>query len=208
MGIFDIFKRKRTSINKETNSIIDDSSIEETQSVPLTIFYHEDDYKQVDILPKENKAFVEAESQAIEDFGEKHFDGNAYTDIYIRSDDHKVKLNSRNIKPSELESKLEMLGLKRNSNVLTGYGQSYRELHKDCIAYGQDYSAIYYDFADQVVQNIWLVSHWRIDRAKLSNCLYEIGKQWGLILQDWNLSETIDLTDKQAIDKYLSYYDD
>lgn len=198
MGLFDIFKNKKSSRPKSLESIIEGP----------TIFYHEDDYRQVEIVPNDNLAELEDESKKVNDFTKEHFDGSGYTDIYVRSDNNKTELKQRLISPNDLEHKLEILGLDRIPNVLTGYGQTYRELHMDCIAFGKDYSAIYYDFKDEVVQGIWLTNHWSMDRRRLSKCLHQIGKKWKLLLQDWNLNATVDLSDEQAIDDYLGTYDD
>lgn len=46
-----------------------------------------------------------------------------------------------------------------------------------------------------------------MDREKLASCLLEIGPRWDLVLQDWELTCTIDLKDKNAIDQYLGSYD-
>lgn len=198
MGLFDIFKNKKST---RTNNL--ESTIE-----GKTIFYHEDDYRQVEIVPNDNLAELEEESKKVNDFANEHFDSSGYSDIYVRSDDNKTELKQRLIKPNDLEQKLAILGLDRIPNVKTGYGQTYRELHKDCIAFGKDYSAIYYDFKDEIVQGIWLTNHWSMDRKRLYECLHEIGEKWNLLLQDWNLTETVDLSDKQAIVDYLRTYDE
>lgn len=198
MGLFDIFKNKKSTRPNDHESTIEG----------LTIFYHEDDYRQVEIVPNDNLAILEEESKKVNDFANEHFDGSGYTDIYVRSDDNKIELKQRSIKPNDLEHKLEILGFERLQNVITGYGQTYRKLHKDCIAFGKDYSAIYYDFKDEIVQGIWMTNHWSIDRKKLSECLHEIGKKWNLLLQDWNLSKTVDLNNKQAIEDYLGTYEE
>lgn len=197
MGLFDIFKNKKSTRRNNLESTIEGK----------TIFYHEDDYRQVEIVPNDNLAELEEESKKVNDFAHEHFDGSGYTAMYVRNDDNKTELRQRLIKPNDLEQKLEILGLERVLNVTTGYGQSYRELHKDCIAFGKDYSAIYYDFKDEIVQGIWLTNHWSMDRKQLSKCLYEIGKKWNLLLQDWNLTKTVDLNNKQAIDDYLGTMD-
>ena len=170
MGLFDIFKNKKSTRPNNLESTIEG----------LTIFYHEDDYRQVEIVPNDNHAELEEESKKVNDFANEHFDYSGYTDIYVRTDDNKTELKQRLIKPNDLEQKLEILGLERVPKVTTGYGQTYRELHKDCIAFGKDYSAIYYDFKDEIVQGIWLTNHWSMDRKQLSDCLHEIGKKWNL----------------------------
>ena len=196
MGLFDFFRKKKSQPEKPLETF-----------VGPTIFYHEDDYRQVEIIPNDNLSNLKAESKKVEEFAKENFDGTGFTNMYVRSDKDKIELNQRKINPEEFEKIISQLGLERIPNVLTGYGQIFRELHKDCIGFGKDYTAIYYDFKDNVVQHIWLTNHWSLDKEKLGECLLELGKRWNLLLQDWNLTVTIDLKDKSEIENYLHWYD-
>jgi hypothetical protein len=196
MGLFNFFRNKKRSQS-------------ETSKPPVegpTIFYHEDDYLQVEILPLENINQLKLESKEVEKFSEKHFDGLGYSDIYVRTDENKLGLKERHIKPAELETYLSVMEFDRITNVLTGYGQTHRELHKDCIAFGKNYTAIYYDFKENVIQHIWTTGHWSMNKKKLTHVLLNIGQHWNLVLQDWNLTITVDLRNKKAIEDYLNTY--
>ena len=196
MGLFDIFRIKKQLQQVKAQEIFDGP----------TIFYHEDDFRQVEIVPGDNLSTLKTESEKVDTFAKEHFDKSGFTDIYVRNDQDQTKLNQRRIDPNDLEKMLSSLGLDRVPNVFTGYGQDYREQHKDCVAFGRDYCAVYYDFNDNVVEHIWFINHWRMDRGKLAKSLHDLGQQWNLLLQDWNLTVTVDLKDKNAIDKYLKTY--
>ncbi|MBX7227077.1 MAG: hypothetical protein K1X55_13670 [Chitinophagales bacterium] len=198
MGLFDIFRNKKQRQSEEVQQTFDGP----------TIFYHEDDFRQVEIVPSDNLLSLKTESEKVDTFAKEHFDGSGFTDIYVRNDENKTKLNQRRIDPSDLEKILSSLGFDRIPNVLTGYGQSYREQHKNCVAFGKDYCAVYYDFQDNVVEHIWFTNHWSMDRERLAKSLHELGQQWNLLLQDWNLTITVDLMDKSLIDQYLNTYDE
>jgi hypothetical protein len=197
VGLFDIFRNKKQQPEKAQQTFDG-----------LTIFYHEDDFRQVEIVPNDNLSTLITESENVDTFAKEHFDGNGYTDIYVRNDADKTKLNQRRIAPNDLENVLRSLGFDRIPNVLTGYGQNYRELHKDCVAFGKDYCAVYYDFKDNVVEHIWFTNHWSMDKGRLAESLHGLGQQWNLLLQDWNLTLTVNLKDKNAIDQYLKTYDE
>ena len=197
MGLFDIFRIKMRPQTEKAPQTPEGS----------TIFYHEDDFRQVEIIPNDNVANLKVETKKLDEFTKEHFDGYGFTNTYVRSDENKIKLNQRKINPEDLEKIISSLEFERISNVLTGYGQTYREPHNNCIAFGKDYKAIYYDFKDNVVQHIWLTDHWSMNREKLSKCLYELGQKWGLLLQDRNLTVTVDLKDKDSINSYLQTYD-
>ena len=198
MGSFDIFRNKKQLEPEKAHQTFDGP----------TIFYHEDDFRQVEIVPCDNLSTLKTESEKVDTFAKEHFDGPGFTDIYVRNDQNNIKLKQRRIAPNDLEKILGLLGFDRISNVLTGYGQNYRKQHKECVAFGSGYCAAYYDFKDNVVEHIWFTNHWSMDRGRLAKSLHDIGQQWNLLLQDWNLTVTIDLKDKTAIDKYLKTYDE
>lgn len=193
MGLLDIFRKKKQLPPEKAQRTFDGP----------TIFYHEDDFRQVEIVPGDNLANLKSESEKVDSFTKEHFDGSGFTDIYVRSDEDKTKLNHREINPNDLEKILSSMGLDRIPNVLSGYGENYREKHEACIAFGKDYCAVYYDYKDNVVQHIWFTNHWSMDREKLAAMLHDLGQKWNLLLQDWNLTVTIDLKDKNSIDHYL-----
>ena len=198
MGLFDIFRNKK-QIQTEKN--------QQTFDGP-TIFYHEDDFRQVEIVPDDNLSTLVTETESVDRFAKEHFDGVGFTEIYIRKDDNKTKLNQRRIAPNDLEKIISSLGLDRIPNVLTGYGPNFREQHKNCVAFGKDYCAVYYDFKDNVVEHIWFTNHWSMDREILAKSLHQLGQEWNLLLQDWNINITVDLSDKNSIDHYLKSNDE
>ena len=144
----------------------------------LSLFYHEDFFLQVEIVPNENLVVGLTKTE-------------------------KIALNTRKILPAELEQVLNLLGLERVETVFTGYGSSYRNLHKNCVGYGNSLGAIYYTYHENVVQNIWLVNHGYVNATSLSDCLEELGKRWNLSLNDWVLNQTVDLNDRLAVSQYL-----
>jgi hypothetical protein len=197
LGILDIFRNKKKA----------QSGMAQPTLVGSSIFYHEDEFRQIEIIPDDNLSMLKAESERIQRFANEHFDGSGFTDIYIRNHNSEIKLNQRKIDPIELEKILISIGLSRISIVFTGYGQNFRELHKDCIAYSKQNSAIYFDFKGDVVEHIWFTNPWGIDRDRLTDALEKMGHKWNLLLQDWNLVVTVELKDKEAIEGYLKTFD-
>ncbi len=194
MGLFNMFGNKKRQQSEKVQQTFDGP----------TIFYHEDDFRQVEIVPSANLSSLRTESEKVDTFAKEFFDGSGFTDIYLRKDDNKTKLNQRRIAPNDLDRIFSSLGLDRIPIVLMGYGQSYRERHKNCVAFGKDYCAVYYDFQDNVVEHIWFTNHWSMDRERLAKALLELGERWNLLLQDWSETVTVDLKDKGLIDQYLN----
>ena len=167
-----------------------------------TLFYHEDDYCQVELSPKENLPLFQKESEEITDLAGKSFDGYGYTDIYVRND-NRVELRERKINPGELEQIISEMGLNKATKVVTGYGETYRQALKDTVGFGGNYSAVYFDFRGNVVNHIWFTDPFGIETQRLTQCLLDIGERWSLLLMDWNQTLLVDLSKKNEIEKYL-----
>lgn len=146
-----------------------------------TIFYYENDYRKVEILANQ----VES----------------------LKKDQGHLKLNKLNIGPEELEEVIKLLNLDRVNKVLAGDYHRYIELQKNCIAFGKKKEAIIYEFENNVVECIWFLGHWTMNKPNLTNFLNVIGQKWDLSLHDVDLGITIDLKDRNAISSYLCIYD-
>ncbi|MDB2385202.1 hypothetical protein N9V96_01890 [Polaribacter sp.] len=163
-----------------------------------TIFYHEDDFCQIEIIPKENLSELIIQAENISDFTSE----NGYSDIYVR-EENKISLKSKKVNKSELESFLAKLGTKKHTEIITGYGSDYRVKSENTIGFGKDYSSVYFDFENDIVKNIWITNLNGLNHENVINVLSEIGEKWNLVMMDWNSSELIDLSNKKMIEKYL-----
>ncbi|MEF3080597.1 hypothetical protein [Winogradskyella poriferorum] len=163
-----------------------------------TIFYHEDDFCQIEIVPKENLSDLLKQADNISDFSAE----NGYSDLYVR-EENKVSLKSREIDKTELEKLLTELGTEKHTEVITGYGSNYRVKSENTIGFGKEYSAVYFDFENDKVKNIWITNLFGLNHDKVVEVLSKIGEKWNLVLMDWNRSELIDLSNKEMINKYI-----
>ena len=146
-----------------------------------TIFYYESDYRKVEILANKFES--------------------------LKKNQGPLKLNKLNIGTEELEEIIKLLELDRVTTVLAGDYHSYLELQKNCIAFGKKREAIIYEFEKNVVECIWFLGHWTMNKPKLTNFLNVIGQRWDLSLYDADLGITTDLKDRNAIVSYLRIYD-
>jgi len=167
-----------------------------------TIFYHEDDYCQVQLLPKENYFELLKQAENVDDFSEEHFDGTGFTDIMVR-DESTFKLCNKSIQIKELDGILESIELPKHIEVSTGITPSEME-SKNTIGYGENYNGIFYDFEDGIVQNIWSSNLVSLDSVHLQKALNQIGVKWKLLLMDWNSLTLVDLQNTAQIEKYFS----
>ena len=183
---------------KENKSIADHSEFRARG----TLFYHEDDFCQIQLLPAENLSWLLEEAENVADFAEVHFVGGGYSDLLTRTG-AKVALRERKIPVAELDLILNKLQTTRHTEITTGYGERYRIASPHTIGYGHDYSAIYFDFKNDLVENIWMTNIFALDSEHLKSVLLELGKKWNLFLMDWNALKLIDLRNEQQVIQYL-----
>lgn len=173
----------------------------EKTKIKGTIFYHEDDFGQVEIIPSENFERLIKEAKNVKDFSEKHSDGGGFTDIYVREQSG-LKLEERKIKVSELNNILTKLSVEKHTMTTTGIRPD-EMLHKNTFGYGENYNGLFFDFKDDIVSNIWISGRLNVNDEKLISVMNEIGTTWSLVLMDWNSLELIDLKNKKQIKKYV-----
>lgn len=166
-----------------------------------TLFYHEDDYRQVEIVPAENLHLLLMQADNIEDFGEKHSEGSGYTDMMVRAE-HEIPLKDRRIKTSELEAILGGLAVPKNEQVSTGIRPGEITCERT-IGYGENYHGLFFDYEGEIVNSVWITGTYAFDSGKLLDTLHEIGARWNLLLMDWNSLELIDLRKRESIEKYI-----
>ncbi|MEO1031621.1 MAG: hypothetical protein AAFX55_09465 [Bacteroidota bacterium] len=189
--------RKSNSTNTEIKSNLDN----EKNEVPNSIFFHEDAYKQVELIPEENFDELIKQARNVQDFVKQHFDQGGYTDIMIRKENG-FKLIQRRIKLEELDSILSDLPIKKYTEVSTGIKPEEMK-SPNTFGYGENYNGIFFDFESDFVKGIWIAGTPEVHNEKLVQALNTIGTKWNLLLMDWNSLELIDLKNKEQIEKYL-----
>lgn len=173
-----------------------------------SIYFHEDDYCQIEILPVQNYNYFKQEIDKINDFSEKHqvADGIGWTDMYIRNESP-ITLKELKIPIEKLSASLQRVVCKFDS-VYTGYS-SYREVCKSTFAYGDtDDVVVFFDFDKEqnLVTSIWMTLDIRneaqIDSAK--QILKALSGIYKLILVDWGWGFLSELEDIPDIEHYLN----
>ena len=192
-----VYQKLNNSKTDGDNAEIENSN----KNIKGTIFYHEDDFGQIEIIPNENFDELIKEARSVEDFSGKHFDGGGYTDVYVR-EDNGLKLEERKMQVSELNEILSKLPVDKHTIVTTGIRPD-EMLSENTLGYGENYNGLFFDFKDGIVSNIWISGELNMNDEKLISVLNEIGEKWSLLLMDWNSLELIDLKNKEQIKKYI-----
>jgi len=169
------------------------------------IFFHEDEYLQIELLPIENYEFCCEQTGDIQHFADEHTDGIGYTDIFQRSDE-KVSLESKELSLSKVKSILE-IHLNYFPNIETGYGSSEKSA-SNTIGYGFDNLQILINFTDDHIRNIWIrgfVSN-EDEVSSLLEALFRLGQLYDLIIADWEGCHVVQLKSRAVVKEYINTF--
>ncbi len=168
-----------------------------------SIYFYEDDFQQIEIVPQENETHCINQAKDINSFADEHRSGEGYSEIFLRSK-NTVDTYDKGITISALESCISEV-LFKYDEVYTGYSP-YRELCNSITAYGNDENVVLFcQTKDGIVEYIWLT----LDIAKENdivialNMFKSINNLGSFILVDWNWSFIANLSHTEDIKSYL-----
>jgi hypothetical protein len=170
------------------------------------IYFHEDDYCQQELLPRESLPFAEAQVKQIAEFANAHrAPGDAgWTDMYMRKDPP-VSFRSLGIKNENLDSVVSP-HLPPFDLVYTGYS-SYRERCKKTAAWGTcQHNALFADWDDDgVITNVWAQFFESDEKSLLaaSKAVVALGTLRSLIYVDWAWSYTCEIINEETFSSRL-----
>lgn len=193
---------KKFSLQKHKTQFYADETYSSKANIDGTIFYHEDDFCQVEIVPNENLNRLIKEAENIVNHSDENLDRVGFTDIHVR-EESTIQLLDRKIQVSELKEILSELSLEFHEIVSTGIRVN-EMLSENTQAYGENYNGIFFNYDDDnLVINIWILGELDDASPKFKDIMNEIGKKWSLLLMDWNSLEIIDLREPNQIENYL-----
>lgn len=167
--------------------------------------FWDDDYCQIEIVPKENKEFVMKQIGQIEDLSAKSKVDYGFTDIFVRGK-MPFPTVSKELRADYLEKTLLSFRFQKAKRIRFD-GRDILDCETgDTRAFGFSNCTVFFDIQDEFVKNIWIDIH-RIDSSPqfddILAALYTLGEECGLVLIDWNSSALFDLADKSQIERYL-----
>ena len=168
-----------------------------------SIFYHEDFYRQIELIPQENyfKALKNISANSI-DYESEH----GFISIVERGE-QKIRTEDLNIQFDSVNQELEKFTIKKYDIVKTGYGNTIT-VKKNTVALGFERIALFFELTQSdMVRNIWLCQSLDLPRVSISNNLLNamvtLGREYNLILVDWNEEVAIRLSSIKAVKSYL-----
>ena len=171
-----------------------------------TVYLWEDDYYQIEIIPEENLESIEKQTDTISDFSNEHRTAYGFTDVYVRTE-NPVLTKSKHIAVDDLELVFIAAGQVRAPDIRFQSGEIVNFNSGQTRAFGTKSFAIFYDFKEKNIENIWLSTNFIKDPVELEKAvitLTSLGKKFRLILVDWNSFEIVDLKDSGQVRAYFA----
>jgi hypothetical protein len=183
------------------------------QSKPKTVdkdlpSFWEDDYCQVEIVPRKNIDHIKDSIIQIEQFAEKTRTEYGFTDIFMREGLPFPLLNEE-IRVDYFEKQLNDKGFEKARQIRYDGNTIIDCSPKTTNAFLLPCSSFFYDCKDELINNIWIstslitsTDHFN----KILETLYQLGESCELVLVDWNSSDLVDLSNRDQITQYLMGY--
>jgi hypothetical protein len=193
MGIFDKIFGRKTNTKKEDEN--------------LPSFW-EDDYCQIEIVPRKNIEHIEKSIKQIDAFTEKTRTEYGFTDIFMREGLPFPTINEE-LRIDYFKKLLTEKGFEKALKILYD-GYTIMDCSKTTTnAFSLPCFNFFYDCNDEFINNIWISTSLITSNDhfnKISEALYELGESCELVLINWNSSELLDLADRNQIKEYLISY--
>jgi hypothetical protein len=173
---------------------------------PNAYFFHEDFYRQIEYLPKEN--FISASQVAAEiiEHSEKTFDGFGWTGCYVRNE-ASIPIRSKKIRVTDLIELLLQEEFSEYPSVTTGYSSSVFPCD-NTRAFRKKSIVLCVEFKGDILENIWHNDSPLLeDNATYKAFLLTMADKYNLLLADWWKSIVVDISNPEEIDKYFLYDD-
>lgn len=160
----------------------------------------------IDILPSENVERVQSIAHEAQTFGETHFDGFGWTDIYtIPEVAHPLSVRAIEFAALQIVLKERFF---LADNVQSGYS-AYRETLPDCFAFVEAEKkdgAFYGKQINGILTGLHLLPCEEGNESTIAiftDILHRLGTKYNLVLADWWSTQVVYSCDKDAITHYV-----
>lgn len=170
------------------------------------VYFHEDDYCQIEVLPAQNWAYCAQQLQQIVEFSERHRapNGMGWTDIFMRSEEP-ISLSTLTLE-AERVSRLLSRHLMPFDKVETGYS-SHSEECLNTRAFGFNADCVVYlsTTPSGIVDHLWLGLGGPAEPARdaLVAALVDFSTLGELLFVDWGWGRLFSLSDRVGLGSYL-----
>ena len=187
-------------------SYISEELLPKQKTVHNSVFFHEDNYCLLELLPVQNLLIKQPGPGEIEQHAEKNFTGNGFLNCACREQAN-YSLSHLNIDKKEFKAIIGNESLFYFDTVYTGYSTE-RILKKHARGFGFENYILFYEFIDDLIITCWvdynpIAETLNSYPEKLQDTLLKLGDTYGLVLIDWNECQTVNLANKHALCNYM-----
>jgi hypothetical protein len=198
MGLFSFLKFRKSDNSKK---------VEHDPSEYVPSFW-EDDYCQIEIVPSENRTFIQKQTEQIDELANKSRTDYGFTETFGRGP-MPVTTVSKEIRVDYFEKTLTNFKFQKARLIRYDKNDVLNCETGKTKAFGFSNFTIFFDTEDEFVKNIWIDIRLIVSAPQFDlilEALYALGEECELVLIDWNSLELFDLADKTQIQKYLMGY--
>ena len=198
MGLLSFFNFRKSEKSKKI-------SFDPSEYVPS---FWEDDYCQIEIVPSENRSFIQNQSDQIAVLAAKSRTDYGFTQTFGRGP-MPVTTVSKEIRVDYFEKKLTDFKFQKAKHIRYDKNDILNCETGKTKAFGFSNFTIFFDTEDEFVKNIWIDIGLIVSAPQfnlIQDALYTLGEEYELVLIDWNSLELFDLADRNQIQKYLMGY--
>ena len=158
----------------------------------------------LELLPRENIDFVQAETKRINEFGQEHFDGHGFTDI-TRIAEKPFKTAEKLINISEVAHLMAEVGLRKIDQFhMLGVGLLKGE--RAPLGFGTNKFAILCATRNDLLTDISLRGCPEDDdeKQKLIDILLLLGQTFSFFAVNWHSCEHYNLIERSSVEKFIA----
>lgn len=169
-----------------------------------TIFFHEDFYRQIELIPEEN---FFATQKYIEELPKKEGSIYGFKGCVQRTEEL-IKITGRKIALVELNDLLLSESFIYSDQVKSGYGSSNSYVMENTVCWGFERYGIFAEHENNTVVSLWLCNSHLFKKDNSGQVLYSklllLGSKYQLILVDWNKELTVRISSPEHCRNYLA----
>jgi hypothetical protein len=168
----------------------------------------EDDYCQIEIIPRSNYEHALKQAYAHAEFGRAHFNGVGFTAIQER-ETNSFPTTQLSINIQDVEVYLLAHNFQRIQKISYSGGGYINYKEGITRAYGTTAFTLWTEVRNDIIQNFWITGYGSEQEERKSEALETLiflGNTYNLILVDWNADKVIDLTKPDEVKAYLNEF--
>jgi hypothetical protein len=167
------------------------------------IFIHEDFIKQIELIPRKN---FFSESKQLSDLNNSEYSTFGFGSCQVR-EDRSFNLSDMNISLKSIKNILQPICIDFENHIYSGYGNTSYLLDNTIVWIFERYGVFIEHDKSQII-SIWIYDSHEFPMINTPNsfslALKLLGKEYNLLLTDWNQEIIVDINKSEKLEEYLA----